>query len=181
MGIDLKVVAEKIRNHHKLAVGAVAGAVVCSAAVCALTALLPKETHETAVTQIKDDVVALAGFWPTSFTSTDYIEPEFADDENRTNNAFNVADFGEQGNNGWFYRYGSSQDPARSRRLESFDGERYYEAGKTGLEMKNNFLHTAEGTAPILSGELPKPGMLMLSSLMLRMSTTTRIPSTLTA
>ncbi|WP_024866300.1 hypothetical protein [Butyrivibrio sp. FCS014] len=157
MGIDLKGIASRIKGSGKIAAGAIAGTAVVCAAVAA-TALLPKEKADTVVAEIKDEVVALAGFWPSSFTSTDYIEPEFTDDESRTNNAFNVADFGEQGNNGWFYRYGSSQDPARSRRIESFDGERYYQPGKTGLEVKSNFLHTAEGTAPILEWRAAEDG-----------------------
>jgi hypothetical protein len=40
--------------------------------------------------------------WPTELDGEKYDEPEFVDDENRSNNAFNVADFGDQGNNGWF-------------------------------------------------------------------------------
>ena len=100
--------------------------------------------------EIKDEVIALGGGWPDSFFSDEYVEPEFVDDPGRTNNAFNVADFGEQGNNGWFYRYGSALDPVKSRRLESYDGEKYFQLGKTGMEIKSNFIHTAEGTAPIL-------------------------------
>ncbi len=100
--------------------------------------------------EIKDEIIALGGGWPDSFFSDEYVEPEFVDDPSRTNNAFNVADFGEQGNNGWFYRYGSALDPGKSRRLESYDGEKYFQLGKTGMEIKSNFIHTAEGTAPIL-------------------------------
>ena len=157
MGIDISKVAQIIKSHGRIAVGSAAGVLAVSAA--ASTVFWAKDKPaEQMVTNIEDQVVALAAAWPSSFTSNDYIEPEFIDDENRTNNAFNVADFGEQGKGGWFYRYGSSQDPARSRQIESFDGERYYEAGKTGLEIKNNFLHTAEGTSPILEWRAAKEG-----------------------
>lgn len=107
---------------------------------------------------IKDEIVALAGGWPQSFMADDYVEPEFVDDKNRTNNAFNVADFGEQGNNGWFYRYGTATNPAASKRMENFDGEKYFQLGKTGMEIKSNFIHTAEGTAPILEWRAAKKG-----------------------
>lgn len=99
---------------------------------------------------IKDGLVALAAGWPNSFSTDDYVEPKFVDDPNRTNNAFNVADFGEQGTNGWFYRYGSYMDPVKSKRMENFDGEKYSQLGESGLEIKSNFIHTSEGTAPIL-------------------------------
>ncbi len=112
---------------------------------------------------IKDEIVALAGGWPQSFMADDYVEPEFVDDKNRTNNAFNVADFGEQGNNGWFYRYGSATNPAASKRMENFDGEKYFQLGKTGMEIKSNFIHTAEGTAPILEWRAAKKGDINVS------------------
>ena len=96
--------------------------------------------------------------WPTELDGEKYDEPEFVDDENRTNNAFNVADFGDQGNNGWFYRYGSALKPQKSKRLEGFDGEKYYEPGETGLEVKSNFIHTAESSAPILEWRAAEKG-----------------------
>ena len=54
----------------------------------------------------------LSAKWPEVFDVKGYEEPEFVDVPNRTNNAFNVSDFGEQGRNGWFYRYGSAQNPS---------------------------------------------------------------------
>ena len=51
-----------------------------------------------------DEVARVAASWPEAFEAEVYNEPAFEDDENRTNNAFNVKDFGEQGKNGWFYR-----------------------------------------------------------------------------
>ena len=101
----------------KLAAG---GGVVAVAAV-SVAGVMAFAGGNTPVT-IKDEIVALAGGWPQSFMADDYVEPEFVDDKNRTNNAFNVADFGEQGNNGWFYRYGSATNPAASKRMENFDG-----------------------------------------------------------
>ena len=112
---------------------------------------------------IDDDLVALSAAWPKSFMASDYVEPEFIDDENRTNNAFNVSDFGEQGNNGWFYRYGSSMDPTSSRRMESFDGEKYFQLGKSGMEIKSNFIHTAENVCPILEWRAAKDGQVNIS------------------
>ena len=78
-----------------------------------------------------------------------FTEPPFADDPARTNNAFNVQDFGEQGRNGWFYRYGESKRPWRARQIENFDGEKYFQPGATGLEIKQTFLHTSEAASPI--------------------------------
>ena len=87
---------------------------------------------------------------PSDFNVEEIEEPPFEDVPGRTNNAFNVVDFGEQGTGGWFYRYGDSKRPERSRRLSSFDGEKYYQTGANGLEVKKTFLHTADKTAPIL-------------------------------
>lgn len=42
--------------------------------------------------------------------------------------------------------------------IEKFDGERYYQPGAAGLEIKKNFLHTAEKTAPILEWKAAKTG-----------------------
>jgi len=96
--------------------------------------------------------------WPSALNVEANVEPPFADDPNRTNNAFNVQDFGEQGNNGWFYRYGSSKRPHRSERIMSFDGEKYYQTGANGLEIKKNFVHTAEGISPILEWRAAEDG-----------------------
>lgn len=155
MGIDFRKVTQVLKARKIVVGAAAAGLVTCSAAASLIFA---KDKPERIVTTIEDDIIALAAAWPESFNSTDYVEPEFTDDANRTNNAFNVADFGKQGDNGWFYRYGSSQDPARSRQLESFDGERYIQPGKTGLEIKSNFIHTAEGTSPILEWRAAESG-----------------------
>ncbi|MBE5920713.1 MAG: hypothetical protein E7272_12850 [Pseudobutyrivibrio ruminis] len=134
-----------------------AGGGVVAVAAASVAGVMAFAGGNTPVT-IKDEIVALAGGWPQSFMADDYVEPEFVDDKNRTNNAFNVADFGEQGNNGWFYRYGSATNPAASKRMESFDGEKYFQLGKTGMEIKSNFIHTAEGTAPILEWRAAKAG-----------------------
>ena len=134
-----------------------AGGGVVVAAAASVAASFAFAGGNTPVT-IKDEIVALAGGWPQSFMADDYVEPEFVDDKNRTNNAFNVADFGEQGNNGWFYRYGTATNPAASKRMENFDGEKYSQLGKTGMEIKSNFIHTAEGTAPILEWRAAKAG-----------------------
>ena len=139
----------------------VVGGVLVIALLCTAVAVLgaPKgEIDKPEIVTIEDEIMALASSWPSSFNSDNYVEPEFVDDENRTNNAFNVADFGEQGNNGWFYRYGSSQDPSRSKRVESFDGEKYFQIGKSGMEIKSNFIHTAEETSPILEWRAAENG-----------------------
>ena len=105
----------------------------------------------------------LSAKWPEVFDVKGYEEPEFVDVPNRTNNAFNVSDFGEQGKNGWFYRYGSAQTPSRSQRLENFDGEKYSQRGVSGLEVKNNFIHTSEAAAPILEWRAAKAGKVNVS------------------
>ena len=104
---------------RKVKLLATGGVVVVAAAGVAGALALASGNDEIT---IKDEIVALAGGWPQSFMADDYVEPEFVDDKNRTNNAFNVADFGEQGNNGWFYRYGTATNPASSKRMENFDG-----------------------------------------------------------
>ena len=134
----------------KVAVAVIAMSVALCSAAATMIFAKEKPVVKQKIVEIEDEVIALASSWPSSFTTDDYIEPEFEDDVNRTNNAFNVADFGQQGNNGWFYRYGSALDPARSKRLESFDGERYFQPGKTGLEVKSDFIHTAEEVSTIL-------------------------------
>jgi len=89
-------------------------------------------------------------FWPSAFEPEAYNEPPYTEDPNRTNNAFNVKDFGEQGRNGWFYRYGDAKKPQRSKQIERFDGEAYTQMGANGLEVKSSFLHTSEAASPIL-------------------------------
>ena len=100
----------------------------------------------------------IAAFWPEAFELEEYQEPPFEDDANRTNNAFNVKDFGEQGTNGWFYRYGDAKKPQRSRQIERFDGEAYAQMGANGLEIKSSFLHTSEAASPILEWRVADNG-----------------------
>ncbi len=97
-------------------------------------------------------------FWPDAFIAKADDEPPFEDDPNRTNDAFNVIDFGAQGSNGWFYRYGDYRKPERSHRLERFNGEAYTQTGANGLEIKNNFVHTAQGVSPILEWRAAQNG-----------------------
>ena len=106
----------------------------------------------------KDEIELLPALWPEAFNVAPINEPPFVDSPDRTNNAFNVQDFGEQGTNGWFYRYGNSKRPQRSRRLESFDGEKYFQIGVSGLEIKKTFLHTADRVSPILEWRVAEDG-----------------------
>ncbi len=105
-----------------------------------------------------NDVELLPPSWPSAFDVKPNNEPPFVDDPARTNNAFNVQDFGEQGTNGWFYRYGNSKRPERAKRIESFDGEKYFQIGVSGLEIKKTFLHTSEAAAPILEWRVAEDG-----------------------
>ena len=82
------------------------------------------------------EVDRIEAVWPMAFELEEYQEPPFTDDASRTNNAFNVKDFGEQGKNGWFYRYGDAKKPLRSRQIERFDGETYSQMGANGLERR---------------------------------------------
>ncbi|MGX8704260.1 MAG: hypothetical protein ACSW8H_07420, partial [bacterium] len=66
-----------------------------------------------------DDLLRASVGWPSDFNIEEIDEPPFEDEPGRTNNAFNVVDFGEQGHGGWFYRYGNSKRPQRSRRMNS--------------------------------------------------------------
>ena len=111
MGVDIKSIVGMVAKHKIATVGILAGAAVFAGSA---TFIIAKENPQPIVEVVENEIMTFASKWPSSFTSDAYSEPEFIDDENRTNNAFNVADFGEQGTNGWFYRYGSSQDPARS-------------------------------------------------------------------
>ena len=106
----------------------------------------------------EEEIPKVSAGWPSDFNVEDIEEPPFEDVPGRTNNAFNVVDFGEQGTGGWFYRYGDSKRPERSRRLSSFDGEKYYQTGANGLEVKKTFLHTADKTAPILEWRAAEEG-----------------------
>ncbi|WP_026650789.1 hypothetical protein [Butyrivibrio proteoclasticus] len=155
MGKSIKGLGEFIAAHKKFFGGAFLSLVLC---VSAVTIIYAKGVKKEEIVLVEDDIALLPDSWPSSFNTDDYVEPEFVDDGERTNNAFNVADFGEQGQNGWFYRYGSSQDPARSKQLESFDGERYSQIGQTGLEIKAGFIHTAQETSPILEWRAAENG-----------------------
>jgi len=136
---------------HKLVMGGIGVAAACGVAGAVVFGMHLPQANAS-------EIDMLSGGWPTTFSGDSYEEPEFVDSKDRTNHAFNVADFGEQGNNGWFYRYGESQKPTESRRLESYNGEKYYQIGATGLEVKSNFIHTAEGVAPILEWRAAEDG-----------------------
>ena len=148
-----------MRKFKKLSVKAksiAAGSVAIVTASAVAVVLLGHPSVQELVTADK----TFAATWPTSFAGDDYEEPDFKDVPGRTNNAFNVADFGEQGSNGWFYRYGDADHPQRSHRMESFDGEKYFVIGATGLEMKKDFCHTADQTAPILEWRAAEDGVM---------------------
>jgi beta-fructofuranosidase len=60
----------------------------------------------------------------------------------RQNIANLINDFGFQGNNGWYYGYGTSNSDFS---LATYDGVglKYFQSGIDGLEMKSNFVHPA--------------------------------------
>ena len=97
-------------------------------------------------------------FWPDAFVVKAVEEPPFEDDPSRTNNAFNVIDFGKQGNNGWIFRAGDYKHPERSQYLTMFDGQKYACPGAMGFEIKNNFVHTANNVSPILEWRAAEDG-----------------------
>ena len=107
-------------------------------------------------------IASISPLWPSSFSSEKYHEPKFNDDPSRENKAFNVADFGEQGSNGWFYRYGKSEKPSSSKQITEFDGEKYHEIGVEGLEMKKDFLQPGQKDAAILEWRAAKEGKVNL-------------------
>ena len=96
--------------------------------------------------------------WPACFHFEEYEEPEFQDSDSRKNIAFNVADFGEQGSNGWFYRYGKAEKPYKSEQIEKTDGERYYQVGVDGLEVKKDFIQPGGKEAAILEWRAAEKG-----------------------
>ena len=104
------------------------------------------------------EVERVGALWPMAFEPEQYEEPPYTEDPTRTNYAFNVKDFGEQGKNGWFYRYGDAKKPWRSRQIERFDGEVYSQMGANGLEVKSSFLHTSEAASPILEWRAAEAG-----------------------
>ncbi|MDE7131917.1 MAG: hypothetical protein K2O65_08995, partial [Lachnospiraceae bacterium] len=61
-----------------------------------------------------------------------------------------------------FYRYGNPDKPHKSKLLEIFDGESYRQKGADGLEIKKDFIHTAEGIAPILEWRAAEQGKVNL-------------------
>ena len=132
--------------------------VAAAAAAGIIMATKNATTDQTDMPDSEQMIQSLAPGWPSAFDVEDYIEPPFEDDPNRTNNAFNVMDFGEQGSNGWFYRYGKSKQPHRSKRITSFEGERYFQPGCNGLEIKSNFLHTSQEASPILEWRVAQDG-----------------------
>lgn len=107
-------------------------------------------------------ITVMAAQWPDCFASEEYEEPVFKEDKNRDNNAFNVADFGEQGSNGWFYRYGNSTKPSKSKYIEKYNGESYRQTQVDGLEIKKDFVHTGNGVAAILEWRAAKKGSVNL-------------------
>ena len=145
--------------------GLVAGSVGCAAAnggPDASGAENAQGVEGAGAPEVEEGMAMLTAQWPDSFFQEEYIEPEFNDEESRGNNAFNVADFGEQGNNGWFYRYGNPDKPHKSKLIEIFDGESYHQKGADGLEIKKDFIHTAEGIAPILEWRAAEQGKVNL-------------------
>lgn len=151
--------ADKRMKKSKILIGTVA-AVAAVAVIGAATACSGMFQHKEA--DGGKSIPLVASRWPSCFSSDEYKEPEFADDENRTNNAFNVADFGEQGSNGWFYRYGKPGKPYKSKQIEKFDGERYYQVGVNGLEVKKDFIQPGEKEAAILEWRAAEKGKIQL-------------------
>lgn len=100
--------------------------------------------------------------WPATFLSEEYNEPKFVDDKKRQNKAFNVADFGSQGSNGWFYRYGKANKPSKSKQIEEFEDDKYYQVGVSGLEVKKDFIQPGEKEAAILEWRAAKKGKINL-------------------
>ncbi|MBR6378188.1 MAG: FIVAR domain-containing protein, partial [Oscillospiraceae bacterium] len=149
--------AKTVKSRKPLLIGAIAALILAlGVGVAAITGVFGGSGNSS---NVNLEVEKLAAFWPEAFSSDDsYVEPPFEDVEGRTNNAFNVQDFGPQGNNGWFYRYGSSKKPQRSRQVEYFDGETYTQPGANGLEIKSTFLHTAQGISPILEWRAAEDG-----------------------
>jgi hypothetical protein len=139
---------------HKKGAAAAAALLVLLAGAIGISALISggKGGNSESGTEI------IEKFWPEAFVAKADDEPPFEDDPSRTNDAFNVIDFGAQGSNGWFYRYGDYRKPERSRRLERFNGEAYTQTGANGLEIKSNFVHTAPGVLPILKWRAAQNG-----------------------
>ncbi|MDE7258062.1 MAG: hypothetical protein K2N77_02310, partial [Lachnospiraceae bacterium] len=157
--------SKKTKIMALVAAGLVIGAVGCATADGGQDAPGTENAQgveDAGAPEAEEGMTMLTAQWPDSFFQEEYIEPEFNDEESRGNNAFNVADFGEQGNNGWFYRYGNPDKPYKSKLIEIFDGESYHQKGADGLEIKKDFIHTAEGIAPILEWRAAKQGTVNL-------------------
>lgn len=137
-------------------ISGVATVAIAAVVVATMAFIQPKEPVDLTEIEILESKV------PLSFGQDKYVEPEFVDSEARTNNAFNVIDFGEQGNNGWFYRYGDANKPQLSKQIEKYGEEKYYQPGFTGMEIKKNFIHTAEEASPILEWRAAQDGNINL-------------------
>ncbi|MDO4520659.1 MAG: hypothetical protein Q4B44_03360, partial [Erysipelotrichaceae bacterium] len=145
------LIAALFAKHKK---GAVAALLLLIAGAAGVVALLSGNGGNS----VSGGTEMLEKFWPDAFVVKADDEPPFEDDPSRTNNAFNVIDFGAQGSNGWFYRYGDYRKPERSKRVSQFNGEKYFQPGANGLEIKNNFVHTAQGVSPILEWRAAQNG-----------------------
>ena len=143
------------KSAKKKTAALIAGVLAVTGAMVGILALVG---NRGGMPEMSDDMNLLSVVWPSVFDVEPHVEPPFEDDPNRTNNAFNVIDFGEQGTNGWFYRYGDSKRPQRSEQIKSFDGEKYFQSGANGLEIKRTFLHTSEEAAPILEWRVAEDG-----------------------
>ena len=84
----------------------------------------------------------------------------FVDTPGRVNMAFNVGDFGPQGSNGWLYKKGDPSDPETATKLKFIEKEeKYIDYSIKGIEIKKDFIHTGEDTAPILEWRVAQDGI----------------------
>ncbi len=149
----LKKIAELSRK-GKIITGIVSASVVVggTVGVCLGTGIFSdKEIASAEIETIETE-------WPECFQVEEYKEPAFVDHANRKNHAFNVADFGKQGSNGWFYRYGKANKPHKSKQIEDFNKEAYKQIGVTGLEVKKDFIQPGEKEAAILEWRAAEAG-----------------------
>lgn len=93
-------------------------------------------------------------------------EPDgFIETEGRTNNAFNVADFGPQSSNGWMYKAGDATEPWLATTLRYNENtEKYEDISARGLEIKKDFVHTSEDKDVVLHWRVAKAGKININT-----------------
>ena len=112
-----------------------------------------------------NEVILLENRRPDGMNKAIVEDDGFVDTPGRVNIAFNVGDFGPQGSNGWLYKQGDPSDPKTATKLKFIEKEeKYIDYSIQGLEVKKDFIHTGEDTAPILEWRVAQDGIVNIQA-----------------